>query len=70
MHSFPGNWVAVGRAVVYYARTGHALSGGVKCWQCNYVHREGYNVCLLPSSNIIPLVSFNYVRFNLAALNL
>ena len=31
MHPCPGNWVAIGRAVVYYARVAHALSAGIKC---------------------------------------
>ena len=26
MHPYPGNWVATGRAVVYFARAAHAFS--------------------------------------------
>ena len=32
MHPCPGNWVAIGRAVVYYAQAAHAFSAGIKCW--------------------------------------
>ena len=28
--SCPENWIAIGRAVVYYARTAHAFSAGIK----------------------------------------
>ena len=31
MHPCPGNWVAIGRAVVYSARAAHAFSAGTKC---------------------------------------
>ena len=31
MYPCPGNWMAVGCAVVYYARTDHTLSAGIKC---------------------------------------
>ena len=34
MHQGPGNWVAIGHAVVYYARAAHAFSAGIKCRQC------------------------------------
>ena len=34
MHSYPGNWVAIGHAVVYYARGAHAFSAGIKCRHC------------------------------------
>ena len=35
MHPYPGNWVAIGRAVVYYAWATHAFSAGIKCRHCN-----------------------------------
>ena len=31
MHPCQGNWVAIGRAVVYQARAGHKFSAGIKC---------------------------------------
>ena len=36
MHQCPGKWVAIGRAVVYYARAAHAFSAGIKCRHCSY----------------------------------
>ena len=33
-HPWPGNWVAIGRAVVYYAWAGHAYSTGFKYRHC------------------------------------
>ena len=30
MHPCPENWVAIGRAVVYYARAAHSFSAGIK----------------------------------------
>ena len=35
----PENWVAIGRAVVYYARAVHALSAGIKRRHCRFEHR-------------------------------
>ena len=32
MPPYLGNWVAIGRAVVWYDRAAHAHSGGFKCW--------------------------------------
>ena len=29
-----GNWVAIGRVVVYYAKKAHAFSAGIKCRHC------------------------------------
>ena len=37
MHSCSGNWVAIGCAVVCYARTAHTLSAGIKCRHCRMV---------------------------------
>ena len=34
MHSYPRNLVIIGRAVVYYARSAHAFSAGIKCQHC------------------------------------
>ena len=34
MHPCPGNWVAIGRAVVYYARAAQALDARIKCQHC------------------------------------
>ena len=34
MHPCPGNWVEIGRAVVYYARADQAFSAGIKCRHC------------------------------------
>ena len=30
MHLCPGNWMAIGHAVEYYARAAHAFSTGIK----------------------------------------
>ena len=30
MHAYPGNWMAMGRAVVYFARAAHVSSAGIK----------------------------------------
>ena len=38
MHSCLGNCVAIGRAVVYYARAAHAFSAGIKCRHCKCSH--------------------------------
>ena len=35
MHSFLGNWVTIGRAVVYYSRAAQTLSAGIKCRHCS-----------------------------------
>ena len=34
MHPCPGNWVAIGHAVVYFAQADHAFSAGIKCRHC------------------------------------
>ena len=34
MHPCPGNWVAIGRAVVYYARAAQAFDARIKCQPC------------------------------------
>ena len=39
MHPFPGNLVAIGRAVVYYACAAYAFSAGIKCRHCTYIIR-------------------------------
>ena len=35
MHPCPGNWVAIGRAVMYLARAAKIFSAGFKCRHCN-----------------------------------
>ena len=35
MHPCPGNWVAIGCPVVYYARLPNAISAGIKCRHLN-----------------------------------
>ena len=34
MHLCPGDWVGIGRVVVYYVRSTHAFSAGIKCLHC------------------------------------
>ena len=34
MDPCPGNWAAIGRAVVYYVWAAQALSAGIKCPHC------------------------------------
>ena len=34
MHPCPGNWVAIGHAVVYYAQAAHTFSAGIECLYC------------------------------------
>ena len=34
LHLSSGNWVAIGCAVMYYARAAEALSAGIKCQHC------------------------------------
>ena len=33
-HPCPGKWLAIGRAVVYYARASHTFSAGMNCRHC------------------------------------
>ena len=33
---YPGNWMAIGHAVVYYARITHAFIAEIKCRHCRY----------------------------------
>ena len=35
MHTYPGNRVAIGRAVVYYAWVAREFSAGIKCRHCS-----------------------------------
>ena len=37
MRPCPGNWVAIGRAVVYHARAAQAFSAGIKCRHCTCI---------------------------------
>ena len=34
-HPYPGNRVAIGLTVVYYAQAAHAFSAEIKCRHCN-----------------------------------
>ena len=34
MYPYPGNQMAIRRAVVYFARAAHAFSAGIKCRHC------------------------------------
>ena len=36
MHACPGNWLAIGRAVGYNARTAHAFGAGIECRHCTH----------------------------------
>ena len=35
VHACPGNWVAIGRAVVYYARAARTFSAWIEYWHCS-----------------------------------
>ena len=35
VHPYPGNWVAIGRAVVYYAWAARTFSAEIKCRHCS-----------------------------------
>ena len=41
-HPCPGNWSAIGHAVVYYARDAHAFSAGNNCRHCTASILEVY----------------------------
>ena len=50
MHPCPDNWVAIGRAVVYYARPAHVFCAEIKCQHCRCFHRSlttvlAFNTC-------------------------
>ena len=47
MHPCPGNRVAIGRAVLYYARTAHAYSAGIKCRHCMSSYKPLHYVLML-----------------------
>ena len=36
-HPCPGNWEAIGRAVVYNARAAHPFTAGIKCQHCRWL---------------------------------
>ena len=44
MHQCRVHWVAIGYAVVYYARAAHAFSAGIKCPYCISVVTEDHSV--------------------------
>ena len=41
MQTYPGNRVAIGRAVVYYAWAAREFSAGIKCRHCIYLDNTG-----------------------------
>ena len=43
MQPCPGNWVAIRRAVVYYAQPAHTFSAGIKCGHCSF--EDFVNIC-------------------------
>ena len=43
MHPFPGNLVATGHAVMYYACGAHAFSAGIECQHCS-ISKIDYNM--------------------------
>ena len=51
MHPYPGNWVAIGRAVVYYALATRAFSAGIRCWHCICTF-----IALAPAMLVIPSI--------------
>ena len=52
MHLSPGNRVAIGHAVVHYARSVHQFCAGIKCWHCMVIYLlfsfEVFPVCIIP----------------------
>ena len=52
MHLCPGNCVAIGRAVVYFAWAAHTFSAGIKCRHCTAQKEQ------LPSGNVLNCLSF------------
>ena len=38
VHPCPGNWVAIGHAVVYYALADQAFSAGIRLLHCTYIY--------------------------------
>ena len=38
MHPYPGNWMAIERAVVCHAWATRAFSAGIKCRHCMFVY--------------------------------
>ena len=45
MHLLPGNWVAIGHTVMYYARVAHTFNAGIKFLRCILILGvEGVNV--------------------------
>ena len=37
MHPCPGNWVAIGRAVMYYVMDAQIMCTGIKCRHCTWI---------------------------------
>ena len=46
-HPCPRNWLAIGRAVVYFAWVAHAFSAGIKCGHCRstafFIHTPNFH---------------------------
>ena len=70
MHPDTGNWMAIRRAVEYYARSAHAFSAGIKCRHCRYTcwNRECESVtahwrhCVLYSIALFSFYLNNHVH--------
>ena len=52
MRPCPGNWVAIGRTVVYYALAAHTFSAGITCQHCMCVIHDRYMIPIDQSSRI------------------
>ena len=63
MHLCQGNWVVIGRAVVYYARAVHTFSAETKCPHCMYA--SGVNEWVDVFSNGMFCCQFTDNRYNL-----
>ena len=74
MHPYLENWVAIGRAVVYCARSVQAFSAGIKCQHCKVFYavshsRQVTGIKYHPQSNQInenqigyAMACFGYIR--------
>ena len=58
MHPYPGNWVAIGRAVVYCARSAQALSAGIKCQHCSILPSPLAHSLLILIPTRIPILTY------------
>ena len=55
MHPCPGNWMTIGRTVVFYARATHAFSAGIRCLHCRVTQRQQTGWLLIHNCLGIPL---------------